>query len=178
MCLRQKEKCKIIYFSEILTEKAKREVNLLQKVECENIVKITDHWIETPPSKYKSYPERMALRDSTVEVMFIETEFCDLKSLEDWINVPGIIKEQDVKIIMFQIATGVEYLHNVANIIHRDLKPANIFLCSKLASTLHPNSVLVKIGDFGISRESKTTMTDNIGTFGYKSPEMVNFKKC
>lgn len=103
---------------------------------------------------------------------FIETEFCDLKSLQSWFRIPVVITDLHSKIILYQIAKGLAYLHPPNNnIVHRDLKPENILLCSNILESC----VVVKIGDFGISREMQTTMTKGLGTFSYQCPEVVSF---
>jgi serine/threonine protein kinase len=79
------------------------------------------------------------------------------------------------------IARGVKHVHQ-QGMIHRDLKPSNCFM---------DESDLVKIGDFGLSRESgvytdeedtsasKTDVTGSentagIGTSSYASPEQIS----
>ena len=60
-----------------------------------------------------------------------------------------------------QIVKGVKYVHQ-KGLIHRDLKPSNCFL-------LDGQATIVKIGDFGLSRESvkgaidSTKSTDSLG---------------
>lgn len=51
---------------------------------------------------------------------------------------------QEILFYFSQVLLGVNYIHNL-NIIHRDLKAENILLTGK-------NGLLVKIGDFGISK--------------------------
>lgn len=64
------------------------------------------------------------------------------------------------------IARGVEYLHR-KRIIHRDLKSSNIMLDAQLRAY---------VSDFGLShlRESMNqTLTINVGTHGWRAPEVV-----
>lgn len=49
-----------------------------------------------------------------------------------------MIKEEDCVRYIFEIAKGLEYLHQ-KGIIHRDIKPENIILVNDMC----------KIGDFG-----------------------------
>ena len=51
---------------------------------------------------------------------------------------------QEILFYFCQVLLGVNYIHKL-DIIHRDLKAENILLSGK-------NGVLVKIGDFGISK--------------------------
>lgn len=144
---------------------------MLKQLQHENILTINSDWSEHPPKKY-TYPSRTPLKELTKVVYFIETEFCDLKSLQSWFRIPVVITDLHSKIILYQIAKGLAYLHPPNNnIVHRDLKPENILLCSNILESC----VVVKIGDFGISREMQTTMTKGLGTFSYQCPEVVSF---
>ncbi len=69
-----------------------------------------------------------------------------------------------------QMALGLSYLHG-RKILHRDIKTNNIFLTA---------SRVVKIGDFGVSKELTSTgeMADTvIGTPCYMSPEILSDQK-
>ncbi|XP_013141392.1 PREDICTED: serine/threonine-protein kinase Nek8 isoform X2 [Papilio polytes] len=69
-----------------------------------------------------------------------------------------------------QVLLGVRYIHNL-DIIHRDLKAENILLTGT-------HGVIVKIGDFGISKmlaSAKKTSTV-IGTPYYLAPELCEGK--
>ncbi|XP_060801163.1 serine/threonine-protein kinase Nek8 isoform X2 [Amyelois transitella] len=77
---------------------------------------------------------------------------------------------EEILFYFCQILLGVNYIHNL-HIIHRDLKAENILLTGK-------NGVLVKIGDFGISKmlaSAKKTSTV-IGTPYYLAPELCEGK--
>jgi serine/threonine protein kinase len=47
--------------------------------------------------------------------------------------------------IMFQIISGIHYLHSVRQQMHRDIKPDNILINSELGEA--------KLSDFGISKQ-------------------------
>lgn len=72
-------------------------------------------------------------------------------------------------IVIMEIAQGMRYIHS-KGIIHRDLKPGNILLTKRYEA---------KICDFGESKffEHEDTMTNNVGTLQYQSPEMMNGEK-
>jgi serine/threonine protein kinase len=78
---------------------------------------------------------------------------------------------EEIKNIMFQILTGINYLHSNL-ILHRDIKSANILL---------NHDGVVKIGDFGLSRRiSKKPFwlppkmyTNNVVTLWYRAPELL-----
>lgn len=74
-----------------------------------------------------------------------------------------------------------QYLHS-QSFVHRDVKPKNIFIC---ADPTDPNSVNVKLGDFGLAAliESETTTSrikystgesGAVGTALYAAPEQLN----
>ncbi|XP_063621098.1 serine/threonine-protein kinase Nek8-like [Cydia splendana] len=83
---------------------------------------------------------------------------------------PKLIIQQEIMFFLSQILLGVNYIHSL-NVIHRDLKAENILLTGK-------HGILVKIGDFGISKmlaSAKKTSTV-IGTPYYLAPELCEGK--
>lgn len=75
-------------------------------------------------------------------------------------------KVRDVKNIMYQILSGLHYLHT-HHIMHRDLKPGNILCFS---------DGIIKITDFGLSKVDSSVNKSNsmeIGTYGFMSPEVI-----
>ena len=122
------------------------EIDILKQLDHPNIIK----YVESYKKKDKIY---------------IITEYYPQSDLFDKIkNCGGKINEKDTKSIVKQILQGVSYLHD-HNIIHRDLKLSNIMFSDNV----------VKIIDFGgsIITESSTLLEDEIGTFGFMSPEMI-----
>ncbi|KAG2388208.1 hypothetical protein C9374_001058 [Naegleria lovaniensis] len=96
-------------------------------------------------------------------------EYCpggDLQQLITSTIKKGKMKEEAIVNYAEQIAEGLRYLHE-HNIIHRDLKPQNILIAS---------DGVLKIGDFGISREISTHSIPKTqcGTLEYMSYEMLN----
>lgn len=69
----------------------------------------------------------------------------------------------------YQIADCIDYIHQ-NKILHRDIKPENIFLSKSV----------IKLGDFGISKELSTTndfTKTGVGTPYYISPEICRGEK-
>ena len=123
--------------------------------------------------------------------LYIQMQLCSQKTLADFLaneearRGPSGGKCVDIPYalsLFLQIAQGVKQIH-AQGLIHRDLKPNNCFI---------DDSGVVKVGDFGLSREagekgndvpSKRPSTlgcdggDNtagVGTRSYASPEQMN----
>ncbi|KAF8536080.1 kinase-like domain-containing protein [Trichophaea hybrida] len=82
-------------------------------------------------------------------------------------HLTGPWTETVTQIITRQLLEGLIIMHNLG-ITHRDLRPENIFVAS-----LSP--ILVKIGDFGISKRvqnNDTILQTNCGTPAYTAPEV------
>uniref|UniRef100_A0A1B6H2H0 cyclin-dependent kinase n=1 Tax=Cuerna arida TaxID=1464854 RepID=A0A1B6H2H0_9HEMI len=77
---------------------------------------------------------------------------------------PGL-SEGKIKDLMFQILSGVDFLHS-HRIIHRDLKPQNILVA---------NDGRVKLTDFGLAKtyDYEMRLTTVVVTLWYRSPEVL-----
>ncbi|KAG5479088.1 hypothetical protein LSCM1_02936 [Leishmania martiniquensis] len=76
-------------------------------------------------------------------------------------------REEEVLIIFAQLALAIRYLHDL-RIMHRDLKTSNVLLT---------RSGLIKLGDFGFSRQYQESVSGEVGntfcgTPYYLAPEM------
>ena len=77
------------------------------------------------------------------------------------------IPDSTIKVILLQLNEAFKIMRS-KNIIHRDLKPQNILI--KYNSQ---NSFIVKLADFGISREfNNKSFSTHIGTKIYEAPEI------
>ncbi|KAF8538499.1 kinase-like domain-containing protein, partial [Trichophaea hybrida] len=82
-------------------------------------------------------------------------------------HLTGPWTEVDATLITIQLLEGLDIMHNLG-ITHRDLRPENIFVVS-----LSP--ILVKIGDFGISKRVQNNITiarTYCGMNVYMAPEV------
>ncbi|XP_047020396.1 serine/threonine-protein kinase Nek8-like isoform X1 [Helicoverpa zea] len=104
--------------------------------------------------------------------VMISMEYATSGNLAEYMyqRCPNLLQQQEILFYFCQVLLGVNYIHS-KNIIHRDLKAENILLTGK-------NGVVVKIGDFGISKmlaSAKKTSTV-IGTPYYLAPELCEGK--
>ncbi|XP_054135256.1 interferon-induced, double-stranded RNA-activated protein kinase [Melozone crissalis] len=148
------------------TEKVEREARGLARLSHENIVRYHCSWrgydrIKGSGSRWNSDPEILCL--------FIQMEFCEQGTLEDWIikNSKDQKYHEMAQKNFLQIVKGVQCIHS-EKLIHRDLKPQNIFIS-------HDNKI--KIGDFGlVTSVAFETLTENRGTRSYMAPEQIGTK--
>ncbi|KAG0442048.1 putative serine/threonine-protein kinase KIN28 like protein [Dictyocoela muelleri] len=84
-------------------------------------------------------------------------------NLEDLIkNREIIFMPADIKWMFYMICRGVCALHSKF-ILHRDLKPSNILI----------KDGILKLADFGLSRDIGDDMTSNVVTRWYRAPELI-----
>ena len=149
---------KSLSFEESNEEAVLNELNILKKIDHQNVVKIYEYYIDE--TNYYFVTEYCSGGD-----LFLATEDIELS-------------EPQVAWIMYQILLAVNHMHKL-NIMHRDLKPENILVSKKEENGLFR----VKICDFGTSHlfneghKEKTL----IGTSYYIAPEVLNKKydfKC
>lgn len=134
-----------------------REIMILKRLNHQNIINLIEIVTSKPSEKNK-------LRGN-VYLVFEYMEH-DLAALID--NKISFSVSQ-IKCILFQILTGVQYMHS-NNIIHRDIKGANILI---------NNQGHVKIADFGLARihnpnpNVSKQYTNRVVTLWYRSPELL-----
>ncbi|KAG0528230.1 hypothetical protein BDA96_06G300400 [Sorghum bicolor] len=99
----------------------------------------------------------------------IVTEYMPGGNLYDFLHkLNNTLDLTKVLRIAIGISKGMDYLHQ-NNIIHRDLKTANLLMGS---------DYVVKIADFGVSRNPSQggDMTAETGTYRWMAPEVINHK--
>ncbi len=101
---------------------------------------------------------------------FYAMEYMDGGSVEQMLKRKGRFSWEETLNYSRQVALALEYAHN-HGIIHRDLKPANLFM---------GKDGLVKLGDFGIARDTQATALTaagrTVGTYAYMAPEQISGK--
>jgi serine/threonine protein kinase len=128
---------------------AKKEADLLRSLRHPNIIHLIDSFVRS--------------RSEFVIVL----EYADAQDLQRYTDSNPNIPERTVVRIFIQIILALAYLHSPSvRVIHRDLKAANIFLFKNR---------LVKLGDFGISRELRGEQLAQtlIGTPYFMCPELI-----
>ena len=86
--------------------------------------------------------------------------------LFDRIVERGCYTELDAINCLKQILSAIKFLHKM-NIVHRDLKPENLLYAND------SSEALIKVADFGLSKESGQAMLTICGTPGYVAPEII-----
>uniref|UniRef100_A0A8C3VBC0 Eukaryotic translation initiation factor 2 alpha kinase 2 n=1 Tax=Catharus ustulatus TaxID=91951 RepID=A0A8C3VBC0_CATUS len=140
-----------------------REAKGLAILTHENIVRYHCSWrgydcIKDPDSR------RVSVTSKNILCLFIQMEFCEQGTLENWIAKNEKNRQYHAKAQnqFLQIVKGVEYIHS-KDLIHRDLKPQNIFIS---------RDDKIKIGDFGlVTSVAFETLTEDRGTKSYMAPE-------
>ena len=101
--------------------------------------------------------------------IYILMEYCEKKSLDDYLKQRKTLKEYEARFYMFQVLRALKYLRR-QKVIHRDLTLANVFL---------KDYKTIKIGDFGLSyKETENEEKQGLmcGTQGYFTPESYTTK--
>ena len=103
------------------------------------------------------------------QAIYIVMEYCERKSLDDYLKTRKAFTEYETRYYMFQVLLGLKYLRQ-KKVIHRDLTLANLFLKDYKS---------IKIGDFGLSyieTENEEKPGLMCGTQGYFTPESLQTK--
>ncbi|CAJ0557953.1 unnamed protein product, partial [Mesorhabditis spiculigera] len=129
-----------------------REIRTLMELSHENVVRYYDQ-----PSNYPGI-------DPKEWLMFME--YCEHGSLRD------VLADKNLVYSMATVAKWCSELFNALDYIksmkkvHHDVKPDNLFV--------HGHDYTLKLGDFGIVRDLKTSSNLRGGTYGYMAPEVLN----
>ncbi|KAI6649512.1 Leucine-rich repeat serine/threonine-protein kinase 2-like [Oopsacas minuta] len=128
----------------------RREFNILKKLKHPNVIGIIGISV-----------------DIDVKLLIEYAKYGSLSRFQQEPSITPLVKHS----ISMQILSALSYIHS-KNIIYRDLKPDNVMVFS-----LSQNSIHVKLIDFGIACVvTKAGLYADIGTSGYKSPEMLRVR--
>jgi len=97
--------------------------------------------------------------------IFIQMELCK-ENLKEYLK-NNELSFNNKKQLCAQIVDGLKYIHD-NNVIHRDLKLMNIFI---------DFNNTVKIGDFGLATNIYDMNYEEVGTYGYIAPEILQGNK-
>ncbi|XP_064392258.1 serine/threonine-protein kinase NLK2-like [Halichondria panicea] len=129
-----------------------REIKIMCEIKHENLLSATD--MIQPPTMDQ-------FNDIYVLSQLMESD------LHQIIVSPQKLTEDHIKVFIYQIIRGLQYLHS-AGIIHRDMKPGNLLVNS---------NCFLKICDFGFARaiepNPNTPMTLEVVTQYYRAPELL-----
>lgn len=120
------------------------EASIIAQLEHENIVRVYDC-------------------ESAYATEFIVMEMLPGSDLQEYLHLQGPLSEQEVRSIVVQLASALDYAHR-QGIVHRDIKPENIII--------DPGRP-VKLTDFGLawSVTESNGNQDLVGTPEFMSPE-------
>lgn len=132
-------------------ERFENEAQVLQRLNHDQIVKITDFFVED----HRAY---------------LVLEHIDGSSLREIVEQKGKLEEEEALKLALQMCSILEYLHGLAPpLVHRDFTPDNLIL--------HKDGTL-KLIDFNVAqqREASTATSTVVGKHAYIPPEQFRGK--
>ena len=144
-------------FDGVLERTKKEALTLKELYGCREIIRYDNHEVITVKNEEYSFNYLLILMEYVEKNLYSEMRERTMTRRGE------LFSDNEVVRLGLDICSALIYCHG-KGIIHRDIKPSNIFIM--------PDGSY-KLGDFGISRELKTTMTVGIGTVGYIAPEAL-----
>ena len=95
----------------------------------------------------------------------ISLEFSENGGLYEFLFNNRAFGEKIARLYFRQLISGIEHIHG-EGYAHRDLKPSNILLDSNF---------ILKIADFGFSKQCQEIFHDFKGSEGFRSPEILKY---
>ena len=106
--------------------------------------------------------------------LYLVMELFEGGDLRVHLNYVKTFSEKMIKFFLINSIISLEYIHNL-NIIHRDIKPDNYLL--DLNGYIYLTDFGISIYVNNIKNNNNNYETNNLGTLGYMSPEVLNSKK-
>ena len=106
--------------------------------------------------------------------LYLVMELFEGGDLRVYLNIVKTFSEKMIKFFLINSIISLEYIHNL-NIIHRDIKPDNFLL--DLNGYIYLTDFGISIYANNIRNNDNNYETNNLGTLGYMSPEVLNNKK-
>jgi serine/threonine-protein kinase len=137
----------------IMIERFRREARNTAKLKHENIVQLYEF-------------------GESGGIYYIAMEFVEGIDLAEYIDRKGPLDPDEALRLVTQAAKALDHAHR-RGIVHRDIKPSNFLL------TRRKGRLVVKLSDFGLSREASTEefrvtrAGTTVGTVDYISPEQA-----
>ena len=161
-----------------LVELSQNKIYIVQnsldgKIYIKKILYPENYEIYTKLQKLSSpnVPDIYEVIQSDNKLVIIE-EYINGDSLEEKLMEYKNLPENVVIEYAIELCNVLDILHScIPPIIHRDIKPANIIIS---------NDNILKLIDFDVSRihkESRSTDTEILGTYGYAAPEQFGFSQ-
>ncbi|CAD2218697.1 protein kinase [Angomonas deanei] len=137
------------------SDSIKSEADVMRRLTSQHVVRLYEHWEEAG-------------------YLCLLMEYCNYGDMEQLLKRKYPLPENVLLSLFAQLLIGLDHIH-LKHQLHRDIKLANIFLQKNPVY----NGLLVKIGDFGLSRSVSSTDAPagtRLGTPLYFSPELISGK--
>ncbi|KAF4924916.1 Myosin light chain kinase A [Colletotrichum viniferum] len=121
--------------------------------------------------QYEAYFVKTLGWYQTPSKVFVAMEFLPHGNLHSHLMDQGPIPEAQARLVIRQVFRGLAYIHQ-QNLAHRGLKPSNLLIRTQPPG----NEWWIKIGDFGISKRPKRTISMSLAagdTIGFMAPEIL-----
>lgn len=139
---------------ELALARFEREAKASARLKSQHIVRVHDYGMDD-------------------EMPFMVMELLEGEDLGARLKRDGPMSVEELAPIFAQICKGLEVAHD-AGFVHRDMKPSNVFLARE------GGDEVVKLVDFGVARETKTTLVEDktssgvvVGSPHHMSPEQA-----